>query len=91
MSTHIFPARLTKDIYQKSLEYALGAHRALGCSGYSRVDMIVDKNGVPYILEINTLPGMTQTSLLPEIARGVGMDFDALIRRILELALNRSA
>jgi D-alanine-D-alanine ligase len=91
MSTHIFPARLSKDIYQKSLEYALAAHQALGCSGYSRVDMIVDQGGVPYILEINTLPGMAQTSLLPEIARGTGMDFDALIRRILELALNRSA
>jgi len=89
MSAHIFPARLSKDIYQKSLEYALAAHHALGCSGYSRVDMIVDQEGVPYILELNTLPGMTQTSLLPEIARGVGMDFDALICRILELAVSQ--
>jgi D-alanine-D-alanine ligase len=87
MSTHIFPARLPKALYQQSLEYALAAHQALGCSGYSRVDMIVDQEGVPYILELNTLPGMTQTSLLPEIGKGVGIDFDTLIRRILELAI----
>ncbi len=89
MSTHIFPARLSKEIYQRSLDYAFTAHQALGCRGYSRVDMIVDGNDVPYILEINTLPGMTQTSLLPEIARGVGIDFDALVHQILMLSVNR--
>ncbi len=89
MSTHIFPARLSKEIYQRSLDYALAAHQALGCSGYSRVDIIVDGQDIPYILEINTLPGMTQTSLLPEIARGVGIDFDALVHQILMLSINR--
>jgi len=87
MSTHIFPARLSPEVYQTTLDCALAAHRALGCRGYSRVDLIVNGEGVPYVLELNTLPGMTQTSLLPEIARGVGMDFDALINRILELAV----
>ncbi len=89
MSAHIFPARLSKEIYQRSLDYALAAHQALGCSGYSRVDIIVDGQDIPYILEINTLPGMTQTSLLPEIARGVGIDFDALVHQILMLPINK--
>lgn len=87
MSRHIFPARLSQAVYQKSLDDALAAHRALGCSGYSRVDLIVDESGTPYILEINTLPGMTQTSLLPEIAQGVGIDFDTLVAKILVYAL----
>ena len=88
MSTHIFPARLSPEVYQKTLGCALAAHMALGCRGYSRVDIIVNGDGVPYVLELNTLPGMTQTSLLPEIARGVGMDFDGLINRIMELAVD---
>jgi D-alanine-D-alanine ligase len=87
MSTHIFPARLSPEIYQKTLDHALVAHRALGCRGYSRVDMVVDKGGIPFILELNTLPGMTQTSLLPEIAREVGITFDVLIHQILALAM----
>lgn len=89
MSTHIFPARLSKETYQRSLDHAFVAHQALGCSGYSRVDMIVDGQDIPYVLEINTLPGMTQTSLLPEIARWRGIDFDDLIHQILMLSINR--
>jgi len=89
MSTHIFPARLSKESYRISLDYGLAAHRALGCSGYSRVDIIVDEQGLPYILELNTLPGMTRTSLLPEIAREVGIDFDTLVYKILLWAIQR--
>ncbi len=50
------------------------------------MDLIVDDKGTPFVLEVNTLPGMTQTSLLPEIARGAGLDFDALIQRIISMA-----
>ncbi len=87
MSDHFFPARLPEPVYAKTLEAGLIAHRAIGCRGYSRVDFIIDEKGVPYILEVNTLPGMTATSLLPEIARGAGISFPDLVEEILRLAL----
>jgi D-alanine-D-alanine ligase len=87
MSEHYFPARIEDSAYQRLLEAALTAHRALGCRGYSRVDFIIDAGGSPYILEVNTLPGMTATSLLPDIARGVGISFPDLVEEILKLAI----
>lgn len=87
MSDHFFPARVPEAVYQRALEAGLTAHRAIGCRGYSRVDFIIDDAGTPYILEVNTLPGMTATSLLPEIARGVGIAFPELVEEILRLAL----
>jgi D-alanine-D-alanine ligase len=86
-SEHFFPARLPPDVYERVLEAGLAAHRALGCRGYSRVDFIVDEAGAPWILEVNTLPGMTDTSLLPEIAKGAGISFPDLVEEILRLAL----
>ncbi len=83
MAEHIFPARLPDEIYRKVLQAGEQAHRALGCSGYSRVDFLVTDKGACYILEVNTLPGMTALSLLPEIAaKGVGVDFEELVERI---------
>lgn len=87
MSDHFFPARISAGAYQQVLDAGLAAHRALGCRGYSRVDFIIDAAGSPYILEVNTLPGMTATSLLPDIARGVGLTFPDLVEEILRLAL----
>ncbi len=87
MSDHFFPARIPEAVYQKTLAAGLAAHRALGCRGYSRVDFIIDDKGDPYILEVNTLPGMTATSLLPDIARGSGISFPGLVEEILRLAL----
>ncbi len=89
MSEHFFPARVPEEVYQRTLDAGLAAHRALDCRGYSRVDFIIDPAGDPFILEVNTLPGMTATSLLPEIARGVGMTFADLVEEILRLALVR--
>ena len=66
----------------------MGAFHLLGCRHVGRVDLIVDKRGQPTILEVNTLPGMTDTSLLPDAARAVGLDFDALVLRLLVLALH---
>ncbi|MFQ5949586.1 MAG: D-alanine--D-alanine ligase, partial [Nitrospiria bacterium] len=86
MSDHLFPAPLPSDLYQKVLDWGLRAHQALGCKGYSRVDLLIDHERNPYLLEVNTLPGMTETSLMPEMARGAGIDFDALVERILETA-----
>lgn len=87
MSDHFFPARIDKEAYEQVLEAGLQAHRALGCRGYSRADFIIDEGGAPYILEVNTLPGMTATSLLPDIARGVGISFPDLVEEILRLAI----
>jgi len=87
MSDHFFPARIPEDVYKRTLDAGLLAHRALGCRGYSRVDFIIDNDGVPYILEVNTLPGMTATSLLPEIAQGAGIPFPVLVEEILRLAI----
>ena len=84
---HFFPARIDEEAYEQVLEAGLQAHRALGCRGYSRVDFIIDESGAPYILEVNTLPGMTATSLLPDIARGTGISFPDLVEEILRLAL----
>lgn len=87
MSDHIFPAPLEDDVYRRVLEAGLKAHKAIGCKGYSRIDALVTGNGDIFILEVNTLPGMTETSLLPEIAKGIGVDFDSLVEKILSLAL----
>ena len=87
---HVIPARLSEDVYAKAQEYAVRAHKTLGCKGVSRSDFIVTADGVPYILETNTIPGMTETSLLPDSARHAGIEFPELCRRIVELALEES-
>ena len=87
MAEHIFPARLEKTLYEKALQTGLAAHLALGCRGYSRVDLLVTPQGECHVLEVNTLPGMTALSLLPEIAlKGAGLAFDALVDSILRSA-----
>jgi len=87
MAEHIFPARLEKGLYEKAQQIGLAAHRALGCKGYSRVDLLVTPEGECYVLEVNTLPGMTALSLLPEIAaKGAGLSFEDLVSRIIESA-----
>ena len=87
---HIIPARLSEEDYLASQRYAVLAHKALGCSGLSRTDFIVSAEDGPIVLETNTLPGMTETSLLPDEARHVGIEFPQLCTRLVELALERS-
>ncbi|MEI6205493.1 MAG: D-alanine--D-alanine ligase [Desulfuromonadales bacterium] len=87
MAEHFFPARLEHTLYEKAQSIALAAHRALGCKSYSRVDLLVTGAGDCYVLEVNTLPGMTSLSLLPEIAaKGAGLPFEELVSRIIESA-----
>jgi D-alanine-D-alanine ligase len=87
LAEHIFPARLEAALYDKAQQTGLAAHRALGCSGYSRVDLLVTPAGECFVLEVNTLPGMTALSLFPEIAaKGAGLSFPALVERIIESA-----
>jgi D-alanine-D-alanine ligase len=84
---HVCPARLSREAYEKAQEYAIKAHKALGCAGISRSDFIVTADDVPTILETNTIPGMTETSLVPDSARRAGIEFPELCRRIVEMAL----
>jgi len=86
MATHIMPAPLPKDQYDELLGLGERAHAALGCAGYSRVDFIVTEGKEAYLLEVNTLPGMTALSLLPEIAQHAGMSFEELVERIISSA-----
>lgn len=86
-STQYFvPARLSPEVAARTCRDAETAFRALGCAGAARVDFIVAGDGTPYILEVNTLPGMTGTSLVPKIAAGRGIPFPELCERILDTA-----
>ncbi len=87
MSRHIVPARLSEELQAECRRMALDAHRALGCRGMSRSDTIVTESGEAYLLETNTIPGMTATSLLPDAARAAGIEFPALCDILVRLAL----
>lgn len=89
-SDYHFPARLSPERYRAVLRYGLLAHDALGCDGATRVDLIVSDRGNEIILEVNTLPGMTPTSLLPKIAHGSGLSFEDLCEEILRGARLRA-
>jgi D-alanine-D-alanine ligase len=83
LAEHVFPAPLAPKDYQRALDLGFQAHRLLGCEGATRVDLLCRDGGEFFVLEVNTLPGMTPLSLLPEIARGVGILFPELVERIL--------
>jgi D-alanine-D-alanine ligase len=87
-STEICPARISPELTRRAQEYALTAHKALGCRGYSRTDMLV-REGNLYVLETNTIPGMTATSLFPQAAKAAGLEFPALLDKLIELALEK--
>ena len=80
-----FDARLTRRIQ----DAALAAYAAIGGRDYARVDIMVRANGEPVVLEVNTLPGMTPTSLLPKAAAAAGISYEQLCQRIIDLALQR--
>ena len=86
MTEYILPPELDKESYGRAMEAGLKAHMALGCSGATRVDLI-EVDGEFYALEVNTIPGMTETSLLPKIAGLAGLDFKALINEIVKTAV----
>jgi D-alanine-D-alanine ligase len=89
MTEFILPAPIAPDRYREVQEAALRAHRALGCDAYSRVDIILGEDGRLYVLEVNTIPGFTATSLFPRAAARAGIDFGELCIKLLELALRR--
>ena len=87
-TTFVCPAQLHHDETARVQELALDVYRLLGCRGFARVDlMLEDETGEPYVLETNAIPGLTDTSLLPQAADAAGIGFDELVGRIVELAL----
>jgi D-alanine-D-alanine ligase len=90
----ILPALLAPEVYDRVLTVTLAAHRALGCAGYSRVDTRVNECGEVFLLEVNTLPGLTSLSYLPRIAAHAGLSYSDLVEAILQRAtlhIQRSA
>lgn len=84
----VIPADLEERVYQQAQKLSLQAHQILNCQGVSRVDLRVAPTGEVYVLEVNTIPGMTETSLLPQAAAEMGLSFPELVEQILKLALN---
>lgn len=89
-STHVVPARIDDDLAARLQMLGLSAHRLLGLRDYSRSDFIIRADNRPYLLEINSLPGLTPVSLIPDACAAVGITFEALIDRLVGYALARS-
>ncbi len=83
---HHLPARIEKATNEKCMEIAQNAYQALECFGLARIDLIVPPSESPIVLEVNTIPGMTELSLAPEIAAHAGMSFDELVSAVMESA-----
>lgn len=89
MCSHIIPARIDGSARMKIEEIAAKTYEAFHCQGFARIDFIVDQKGEPYVLEVNTVPGMTEMSLVPDAARAAGMDFEQLVDHLVKLALEQ--
>ncbi|MDD5658631.1 MAG: ATP-grasp domain-containing protein, partial [Actinomycetota bacterium] len=83
LTEYVVPALLDKDIEAKIKELSIKTHNSLGCYGVSRVDLILDENNKLFVLELNTMPGMTSTSLVPKAAAAAGISFEKLVEIIL--------
>ncbi len=84
---HICPAPIPDELARRIRDLALRAHRSIGLKVYSRVDVMLPEQGEPSVLELNTIPGMTEVSLLPDAARAAGIEYPELCARIIELSL----
>ena len=91
LTEYYCPARLDDGTTKAAIDIALRTHVALGCLNVSRVDIIIDGDGVPQVLELNISPGMTETSLLPMAAEAAGLDFKELVKKLVSLALEKSS
>jgi D-alanine-D-alanine ligase len=80
---YILPARIPREKYLYAQEVSLKAFQALGCSGVARIDLVTNENENPFVIDVNTMPGMTETSLLPKAASYAGIPFEDLVERIL--------
>ncbi len=91
LTEYILPPEIDETTYKKAKDAALSAHMALGCRGATRVDLRIDGTGSPYVLEVNTIPGMTETSLLPKIAKLEGLDFARLVEEMIKEVVERES
>ena len=89
MSRYEVPAKLDDEVTRQVQNIAYKAHLVLGCTGYSRVDMRLNEKNEPYVLEVNTLPGMTGTSLVPKAAKAAGINFNSLVEMIVEEGMKK--
>ncbi len=87
-SSFVVPAKLDSVVYKRTQSIALAAHKILGCEGFCRVDIRLSRNTIPYVLEVNSIPGLTDKSLLPLSAAACGYSFNELILKVIELALH---
>jgi len=90
MTDYIVPAEIETEIAKKIQQLAISAHRLLGCFGCSRVDMILSENNTPFVLEVNSIPGLTPTSLLPKAAKIAGIEFNQLCLKLIKLAYDKT-
>jgi D-alanine-D-alanine ligase len=90
-SRHVIPARIPEPAREAVADAAGRAFRSLGCEGMARVDFIVDAAGTPWVLEVNTVPGLTELSLLPDAARAAGIGFGELCERLVRHSMERQA
>ena len=90
MSKHIIPANISESAAKKVECYAIKTYKALNCNGVARIDFFVDENENPYVIEVNTIPGMTETSLVPDAARAAQISFEELVEKIVIQALNNN-
>ncbi len=88
MTDYLVPAPIDKALAMRLQDISLNTFKALGCKGFGRVDFRVGADGIPYCLEVNTIPGMTETSLVPKAAAAAGISFKDLVGRIVELSLH---
>lgn len=88
-ATEVCPADISSDVAEKLAQYALTAFQTIGLQVLARADFIVTEDGTPYFLEINTLPGMTPTSLVPQEAAATGMNYEELCQKIVDLSLKK--
>ena len=86
VTQYLVPSGLPEDEEREIQRIVVAAYRALGCRGWGRVDLMLDRQGRPYFLEVNTSPGMTDHSLVPMAARAVGVSYEELCLKVLEMA-----
>jgi D-alanine-D-alanine ligase len=89
-TTFVVPAELEPACRSEVEQVALATFQALGCRGFGRVDLILDESGKPWVLELNTIPGLTETSLMPLAAEAAGMGFDDLVEAVVRTAFVRT-
>ncbi|MDN5347380.1 MAG: D-alanine-D-alanine ligase [Clostridia bacterium] len=87
LSEHLIPPRLPEKVQKEIRDLALRTYKTLGCRGFARIDFIVEDGQKPKVLEVNTVPGLTEVSLFPDAARAAGMGFADLVEKIISLAL----